>query len=197
MNVRPISPERLVELVVGRVAGLPGVVTVALDGPPATRPEGWAAALVEPLRLRGRPAQVVRAETFWRDRSLRLEFGREDVESYRHWLDTDTLRREVLDAARDGWFLPSLRDPETDRSTRAARRELTPTSVVLVCGAFLLGLPFDVTVALTMSPAALRRHTPEEQHWTLPAFDGYRPDADIVVKLDDPRHPAVRTGSAP
>ena len=182
------------ELIADRVAAVPGPARVGIDGPPATRPQDWAAALVEPLRLRARPAHVVRAETFWRDRSLRLEYGREDVQSYRHWLDTDTLRREVLDAARDGWFQPSLRDPATNRSTRAARRELSPSSVVLVCGAFLLALPFDVTVALTMSPAALRRHTPQEQHWTLPAFDGYRPPADVVVKLDDPLHPAARTG---
>ena len=191
-----VSPERLRDLIADRIAAVPGVVRVAIDGPPATRPAEFAAELVEPLRLRGRPVATVHAETFWRDRSLRLEYGRQDAESYRHWLDTDALRREVLDAARDGWVLPSLRDPGTNRSTRAARRELTPSSVVLVCGAFLLDVPFDVSVALTMSPGALRRRTPEEQHWTLPAFDGYCPEADVIVKLDDPRRPAVRIGAA-
>ncbi|TAM89123.1 MAG: uridine kinase, partial [Jatrophihabitans sp.] len=68
-----------------------------------------------------------------------------------------------------------------------------PSSAVLVCGAFLADLPFDLTVALTMAPAALRRHTPEDQHWTLPAHGEYRPTADVLVKLDDPRHPAVRS----
>ena len=68
-------------------------------------------------------------------------------------------------------------------------------AVVIVCGAFLLDLPFDLGVALTMSPAALRRRTPENQHWTLPAFAGYSPAADVVVKLDDPRRPAVFTDS--
>lgn len=165
---------------------------MAVDGPPATRPDELAGALVEPLRALGRPAEVVRAETFWRDRSLRLEFGREDVESYRQWLDTDALQREVLDAAREGWFLPSLRDPATNRSTRAPRRELVAGGVVIVCGAFVADLAFDLTVALTMSPAALRRRTAEAERWTLPAFEGYRPAADLVVKLDDPRHPALR-----
>lgn len=194
MRFSAVSPARLVELVVDRVEARPGIVRVSIDGPPATRPIELGAALVEPLRARGRPAEIVRAETFWRDRSLRYEFGREDVESYRHWLDTEALRREVLDAAADGRLLPSLRDPQTNRSTRAARRELAPSSVVLVCGAFLGDLPFDLTVALTMTPAAQRRRTPEAEHWTLPAFEGYRPDADVVVRMDDPRHPAVGAG---
>ena len=139
----------------------------------------------------------MRAETFWRDRSLRLEYGREDVESYRHWLDTDALRREVLDAAAGGWIVPALRDPLTDRSTREPRRHLAPGTAVVVCGAFLadpaVRLPFELTVALTMSAAALRRPTDPAQRWTLPAFDGYAPVADVEVRLDDPRHPALRT----
>ena len=194
MRFRPVAADALPELIARRVAALPGTVRVALDGPPATDPAGLAARLAEPLRVLGRPVEIVHAETFWRDRSLRLEYGREDVESYRHWLDTDALRREVLDAAPGGRFLPSLRDPASNRATRAERRPLRAGSVVVVCGAFVADLPFDLTVALTMSPAALRRHTPADRHWTLPAFAGYAPDADLVVKLDDPHHPAIAGG---
>jgi hypothetical protein len=48
-----------------------------------------------------------------------------------------------------------------------------------------------------MSPAARARRTPPEQVWTLPAFDAYDAQtapaqlADVVIKLDDPRHPAI------
>jgi hypothetical protein len=138
----------------------------------------------------------VHAESFWRDASLRLEYGRTDVDSYLNWLDAGALRREVLDP--EGWYLPSLRDPETNRATRADRIELPPNAVLVVSGAFLLGLglPFDRVVHLAMSPAARARRTPADQAWTLPAFDRYDDEvapaalADVVIKVDDPAHPA-------
>ena len=72
--------------------------------------------------------------------------------------------------------------------------------MLVVSGALLLGLglPFDRVVHLAVSPAARARRTPAEQAWTLPAFDRYDAEvapaelADVVIKLDDPRHPAVR-----
>jgi hypothetical protein len=68
-----------------------------------------------------------------------------------------------------------------------------------VSGAFLLGLglPFDRVVHLAMSPAARARHTPQAEAWTLPAFDRYDAEvgpaelADVVVRLEDPRRPAI------
>jgi hypothetical protein len=161
----------------------------------------FAAALIDPIRARGRPVAQVRAATFWRDASLRLEMGREDVESYLDWLDADALRREVLDAAaRGGHYLPSLRDPRTNRSTREQVRRVEPGLVLLVSGSLLLrhGLPFDRTVHISMSPSARARRTPAGEAWTLPAYDAYDADvrpvdrADVVIKLDDPRHPAIR-----
>jgi hypothetical protein len=195
---RPLSPPALVERLADWIAGAPGIVRVAIDGAPSADPAELAAALIDPLRLRGRPTAALRAELFWRDASLRLEYGREDVDGYPDWLDRAALRREVLDAVRtDGVYLPSLRDPATNRSTREPRRPAEAGTVVLVSGAFLLGggLPFDRTVHLALSPAALSRRTPADQHWTLPALDRYEREvaatADVVVKLDDPRHPAV------
>lgn len=96
-------------------------------------------------------------------------------------------------------MLPSLWDADADRASRAAYVRLPPGGVVLVSGALLLGggLPFDVTVHLALSPAALRRRTAPERRRTLPAFDRYAaevaPDsfADVVVRVDDPRHPAL------
>jgi hypothetical protein len=95
--------------------------------------------------------------------------------------------------------LPSLWDSARDRATRARRRPLPPGGVVLLDGALLLGrgLPLDLTVHLSLSPAALARRTPPEEAWTLPAYARYEAEvdpgraADIAVRMEDPRHPAL------
>jgi hypothetical protein len=106
----------------------------------------------------------------------------------------------VLDAViSSSAYLPSLRDPVTNRSTRESPRSADPDLVLLVSGSLLLrhALPFDNAIHLAMSPAARTRRTPPEQAWTLPAFDAYDAQtapaqlADVVIKLDDPRHPAI------
>lgn len=198
----PVSPAKLVDRLAERIAAFTGIARVAVDGPPCARPHDLAERLVGPLRALGRSAHTVRADAFWRDASLRLEPGRRDPGAYADWLDVPALRREVLDAAvRAGTFLPSLRDPDTNRSTRAAARPIGPSEVLIVSGPFLLGrgLPFDLTVHLAVSPAARARRTPEPDAWTLPAFDRYdaevRPagTADMVIRYDHPDHPAVGT----
>ncbi|MEO8889896.1 MAG: uridine kinase [Jatrophihabitantaceae bacterium] len=199
-SFRPISDAALLALLGERVQCWPGVVRVAIDGPACASPQSLAESLVEPLRASGRPVHLVRAESFWHDASLRLEHGRQDAESYLSWLDAPALRREVLDAVvESGTYLPSLRDPATNRTTREPVRRAEPDAVVIVSGDLLLGLglPFELTVHLAMSPAARARHTPADQAWTLPALERYeaevRPEeqADVVVRLNDPRHPAV------
>lgn len=176
------------------------MLRVAIDGPPCARPGELGSALVEALRLRGRPGAHVAASSFWRDASLRLEHGREDVDEYANWLDADALCREVLlPVAADGSYLPSLRDPRTNRSTREPVRSLPSGGVLIVTGELLLGrgLPFDRVVHLAMSAPARARHTPEEDAWTLPAFDRYDAEvapeqlADVVIRLEDPRRPAI------
>ncbi len=184
---------------------VPGTaLRVAVDGSRAGDPTGFADSLVEPLRVLGRPAVLIRAETFWRDAALRLEYGRTDLESFTSgWLDAAALRREVLDPVGPGGlgrFLPSLRDPATNRVTREPARAARPGTILLVSGELLLGhgLPFDHTIHLALSPGARRRHTPEEWQWTLPAFDDYDRDvdpvrrADVALRYDDPDHPAIR-----
>jgi hypothetical protein len=197
----PVTPDSLAARLADRLGDAPGILRVALDGPPAAAPDELAGALLEELRSRGRPAALVRAVTFWRDASLRLEHGREDVESYLSWLDDGALRREVLDQVTTaGSYLPSLRDPQTNRSTREAPVPAPDGLVLIVSGSLLLrhGLPFDRTIHLALSPAARARRTPDAEAWTLPAYDDYdartRPadTADVVVKLDDPNHPALR-----
>lgn len=205
MRIRPITPQRLVTELTERLAGAdaPGRLRVAVDGAPAARPDDLAAALVDPLRALGRPALHVRAADFLRPASVRLEYGRTNPDAfYEGWVDEQGLRREVLDPAGpdgSGRVLPALWDAAADRSSRAAYVELPPGGVVLVSGALLLGggLPFDVTVHLVLSPAALARRTDPALRWTLPAFARYADEvapatfADVVVRADDPRHPAL------
>jgi hypothetical protein len=196
----PISTEALTAALGELLAATPGRVRLAIDGPPCADPDALAESLVEPLRARSRPVVHVRAESFWHDASLRFEHGREDAEAYLSWLDAPALRREVLiPFAETGDYLPSLRDPATNRSTREPVRPTEPGTVLIVSGALLLGLglPFDLVVHLTVSSPARARRTDPAQAWTLPAYDEYdetvRPAelADVVVKLDDPRHPAL------
>lgn len=205
MRVRPISPQRLVAVLVDRIAerNPPGRLRVAVDGAPVAAPDALATALVDPLRARGRPALHVSSEDFLRPASTRLEHGRTNPDSYYEgWWDEAGLRREVLDPAGphgDGRLLPSLWDAQVDRASRASYVDLPSGGVVLVSGALLLGagLPFDLTVHLQVSPAALARRTDPARAWTLPAFQRYADEvdpagfADIVVRVDDPRRPAL------
>lgn len=196
----PVTPARLAgwlaELVAGEGAGHRWLV-VGVDGAPAAAPTGLADALVAPLRALGRPVERVRAGDFLRPASLRLEHGRTDSASYRTgWLDVAGLRREVLEPfAAGGRYLPSLWDAARDRATREAAVDAPAGAVLVVDGTFLLGrgLPFDLAVHVRLGPGALRRRTPESLRWTLPAYDGYAGEAyaDVVVRLDDPAHPAV------
>jgi hypothetical protein len=206
----PISRPRLVGALAEHLAATPPPAgpwwRVAVDGAPAAAPGDLADALAEALPPLGHPVLRVRAEGFWRPASLRLEYGHQDVDAYYQlWLDTGALRREVLDPLGPGGggrALPSLRDPATDRSTRADYVALPPGGVLVLDGALLLGqgLPFDLTVHLGLSPAALERRTDPAERWTLPAYARYAEEAlpeeaaDVVVRADDPRHPAWTWG---
>ncbi|MFI6454190.1 uridine kinase [Streptosporangium amethystogenes] len=209
MDITPISPSSLVEEVADRVDAEPrdSWVRVALDGAPAARPGDLADALVDPLRLRGREVLRVLSADFLRPASLRFEYGRTDPDSfYTDWFDYKGLVREVLGPlapGRSGKVLPTLWDSTIDRATRAPYVTVAPGGVLLLAGPLLLGrgLPFDLTVHLRLSPGALARRTPDEERWTLPAYARYEAEvaparvADLVVRVDDPRHPALVTAS--
>ena len=176
------------------VDGCPGRPTrVLVDG---VGSGALADALVDGLVAAGRPPVRVSGADFQRPAGERYQWGREDVEAFRdRWLDTGALRREVLD--RTDSVLPALWDAARDRSARAVRVPVPPHGVVLVDGLFLLGLglPADLVVHVSLSPAALlRRGVPE---WQLPAFASYdeevspRELADDVVLAEDTRRPAV------
>jgi hypothetical protein len=200
----PVSPQRLAD----RLASLcdsrspqQHALRVAIDAPACADLTDPLAELGARLHAAGRPAAVVRTSSFYRDASLRLEYGHTDVESfYSGWLDTAALQREVLDAVADSAsYLPSLRDPATNRSTRAGAEPLPPAGVLLVVGELLLGigLRVDLSVHVAVSRQARKRLTPPELRWTLPAYDRYDIEvdpaaiADVVVRYDDPKHPAM------
>jgi hypothetical protein len=204
VQVTPVTPDRLVDEVVGLVEARPGRVRLALDGPPPARPYPLAEQVAEVLRTRGRMALVVSAGDFLRPASVRLEFGHEDPDEFLDgWLDVGGLRREVLaPAGRDGSgrVLPRLWDAVADRAHRSAYVELGDDGVVVLAGGLLLcrGLPLDLSVHLRMSPAALARTLPAEERWTVPAYTRYaqernpESEADLVVLSDHPDRPAVR-----
>ncbi len=205
MRVRPVTPTALVEELAERIAATrrEGWVRVAVDGPPAADPDRLADALVDPIRVRGRAALRVSTRDYLRPASLRLERGRTDPDVfYEDWLDVGGLTREVLGPLSPGGtgrVLPALWNAETDRATRASYVQLPAGGVLLLSGPLLLGrgLPLDLTIHLALSPGALSRRTPADQRWTLPAYERYAREvapethADVVVRIDDPRHPAV------
>jgi hypothetical protein len=178
-------------------------VRLVVDGHPSTHPERLADALVAPLRAAGRPVARIRARDFLRPASLRLEQGRRDPDSLLDgWIDVEALNREVLSAVGPGGtgrYLPSLRDPETSRATRAGYVDAAPGTVVLLDGSLTLGrwLDLDLAVHLALRPATEARRTPPDDAWTLAAYARYRDEvapeeiADVVVRVDDADHPAL------
>ncbi|MEU8590303.1 uridine kinase [Streptomyces sp. NPDC048664] len=207
VRLEAITWERLGDLLADRLLDLKPAdggpwPRIAFDGAPAARPGDLARRVGDALRVRGRASLVVDTDGFLRPASVRLEHGHRDPESYYDgWLDTGALWREVfgpLEPGGDGRVLPDLRDPVTDRATRSPYHRLPPGGFLLVHGPLLLRhwFPFDKAVRVRLSAGALRRRTPQPEHWTLPAFERYEtesdPDAtaDTVVRADDPDHPA-------
>jgi hypothetical protein len=207
VRYRPVSFALLAQELTQRVLEVTDRpwTTVLVDGAAgATNTTELADSLVEPLRVHGRDTVRVSAVDFLRPASLRFEHGKQDPDArYTDWLDVGALRREVLDplvSEGSGEILPSLWDAARDRATRAERVPLAPGGVLLLDGEMLLGrgLDVDVSVHLWLSPNALRRRLPEEDQWAIPAYERYEDEAtpaktaDVVVRVDDPNHPAQR-----
>lgn len=199
MKVRPLTPETLVADLVQRIEARPrdGWTRVIVDGARAARPGELADALVDPLRALGRPVQRVSTEDFLRPASVRLEHGHTDPGAYHDdWLDVRGLHREVLsplDPGGTGRVLPSLWNAATDRASRADYVTLPGGGVLVLDGTLLLDrdLPAELTVHLWLSPSALARQTEPEWQWTLPAYERYEPNPDVLVRYDHADRPAL------
>jgi hypothetical protein len=205
-RVEPVSAtllvERVTDLVLAR-AGLPSgagaPLRLLVDGHPSAEPGRLADALVAPLEAAGRPVARVSVGDFLRPRSLRFERGREDADSLLDdRIDVGALNREVLTRVVERReYLPSLRDADTDRATRAHYVDAAPGTVVVLDGALAVGrgLDLDVVVHLALKPTTLRRRTPPDEAWALPAWERYAREIegapDLVVRVDHPDHPAL------
>ncbi|WP_041294723.1 uridine kinase [Isoptericola variabilis] len=203
MRAEPTTLDAVVAHVADRVLARPGgsPTRVLVDGHPSTRPEALADALVAPLEAAGRPVARVRSRDFLRPRSLRLEQGRRNPDALLDgWVDAGALDREVLRSVVErGRYLPTLRDPDTDRPTRAPYADAPAGIVVVLDGTLLVGqgLDVDLTVHLALRPDTETRRTPLEEAWTLAAYGRYRREqaperrADVVVRVDHADRPAL------
>ncbi|WP_433710026.1 hypothetical protein ACQP2U_26940 [Nocardia sp. CA-084685] len=196
----PITQDGLVELIVVRVRELGERALVAIDGADAAEPDTMAHGIATALRDTGRTAEVVALHDYIRPASLRMEFGRTDEMSYRTaWFDYAALDREVIQALRrDARWLPALWNEARDRSARSPIRTAVTDTVLFVAGPMLLGrgLAFDLTVHLDMSEPALRRRTPADDLWTIPALLHHDRDNSsaptFFIRWDHPDRPALR-----
>jgi len=199
----PATPERLVETIAGWIDGRsPQRGVVGFDGADEIGAGALADNVAARLVAMGRPAVRVSTRWWWRPASLRLEFGREEIDTLLGgWVDTAAIRREVIAPLMAGStsFVARLRDPETDRSVRDEPEAVPPNAVALLDGPFLasLGLPIDAVIHLRVSDAVLARLLPPDRQWWIAGFDRYRreyrPDdrADVVVCYDHPSAPAM------
>lgn len=210
--MRPLTPQGLATLAVERVAPLlapardAGVtVRLGVDGAVDAETDAVAAAVAEAAINRGVGVLRVRAADFLHRRSVRLEWGGQDVDAaFDRWVDWASLKREVLDPLADPaamTWLARLRDPGTDRSARESVRRAAPGALLVVDGPYLLrwelGGALDVAVHLVTSPAALARRFPEEGDPRPGAWARYRDEcdpaarADLVLRHDHPARPAL------
>jgi hypothetical protein len=186
----------------------PHGVRVGIDAALPGDSRALADAVATAVGQAGRPAARVSREDFLRPRSVRFELGADDPDAgWERWYDDAALRREVLDPLGSGGsmhWLPALWDAERDRSVRAARRTAAPGTVAVVDGPYLLRWEladaFDLVVHLVVSGAALSRRcagahrTRVAGSWSRYVEEiGPAERASFVVRLDDPRHPALVT----
>lgn len=172
---------------------------MGVDGPVAADTTRLADDVTGLLRDAGLSVLRASREAFLRQRSLRLEHGEDPLAPFERWYDDAGLRRELLDPLGPGGTLravASLRDPASDRATRAPREPRPAGTVAVVDGPYLLRWEladaFDLVVHLQTSPAAVLRRGGPAASWA-EYLDRVDPAAraGFVVRHDDPRHPAL------
>ncbi len=204
MRLRPVTPDRLVTELADAIVERPEPrPRIGFDGFAETGTSALVDGVAERIRAAGRPAIRASTRWWWRAASLRLELGRTDIDMLLYgWVDTAALRRELLDPVAAGsavGYLPRLRDPESDRAVRDARRPIDPRVVVLVDGPFLLADPagLDTAVHLQVSAGALTRALPADLQWWIGAYRRYVVNeqpaqrAEAIIAYDHPRVPAI------
>jgi len=200
----PLSPETLVTRLarwIDRKGA--GRLRIGFDGPPEVGTAALADRVGLALEALNRPVIRVSTSQWLRPASLRLEYGRQDIESrLTGWVDVASLAREVFDPlAVDGTgrYLTELRDPLRDRAIRQSYRDAPDNSILLLDGSLLLthALPWDHVVRVGTSAGALERALSEPAGWELAAYDRYRREwqqsvpAEVLLSYDHPDTPAV------
>lgn len=198
----PLTPEQLADGLARWIdAAGAGRVRVGVDGDECTGTAELADAVAGALSALDRPVIRVSTRWWWRAASLRLEYGRQDVESRLvGWVDANALSREVVDPlgpGGSGRYLTRLRDPVRDRAVREEYRQ-APAGAVLVLDGPLLAtheLDLDLRVLVGVSAGRLGRVLPDDRQWEIEAFAEYGrrwPSPDVVLSYDHPANPAVR-----
>lgn len=204
MKFVPLAPDTLVLRLARWIDRQgPGRLRIGFDGPPEVGTTDLADRVAAALGTLNRPAVRVSTRFWWRAASLRLEYGKQDVQSrLTGWVDVPSLAREVFEPLADngsGRYLTELRDPSRDRAIRQAYQQAPADAVLLVDGPLLLthDLPWDRVVRIGTSAGALERALPEAAHWELEAHQQYRRQwqqpapVDVVLSYDHPSSPAV------
>jgi uridine kinase len=192
---------------------------VAVDGPPAAGKTTLADELAALLRARGREVIRATTESFHLPRAQRYRRGEFSPEAnYHDSFDYDTLRRVLLDPLGPGGdrrYQHAVYDIDTDTALSPLVTTAAADAVLLLDGVFLLrpelvdrwdlsifvSAPFEQIVdrarirdlELLGSTAEVERrfrtrYIPAQQLY----FAAARPadHADIIVRNDEPRHPA-------
>ena len=199
---QPVGPEELARRLARWIdAAGDGRLRVGVDGDETVGTAELADRMGEALTDLGRPPIRVGTRWWWRAASLRLEHGRQDLESrLTGWVDAGALSRELVDPLHpkgSGRYLTRLRDPERDRAVREPYRQ-APDGAVLLLDGPLLGtheLDLDLRVKVGVSTARLRRVLPDDRQWEVEAFATYDrdwPAPAVVLSYDHPATPAVR-----
>lgn len=198
----PLTPRQLATRLAAWIDGFSnGRVAVGFDGDEAVGTPELADQVSAALLARDRPGIRISTRWWWRAASLRLEYGKHDVESrLTNWVDVGALRREVIEPlspAGAGRYLTRLRDPIRDRAIRDSSRDAPPNAVLLLDGAMLATheLALDLTVRVGVSAGRLARALPDDRQWEVAAFAEYHrrwPPPRVVLSYDHPAAPAVR-----
>lgn len=208
----PVTPAALAGLAARRAADLLDgarsagtVVRLGVDGAVEAETAALADQVADAALAQGTAVLRVRAAGFLHRRSVRMEHGAHDVDAaFDRWVDWGSLLREVLDPLADpadlSW-LPALRDPVTDRTSREPARTAAPGALLVLDGPYLLRWELsgalDVVVHLQTSAAALRRRFPAPEDPRPGAWARYLSEtdpasrADVVARYDHPGRPAL------
>lgn len=199
---QPLTPDELADRLARWIDRVGAVrLRVGVDGDETTGTAELADRMAVSVAALDRPVIRVSTRWWWRAASLRLEYGRHDVESrLTGWVDSGALSREVIDPlgpGGSGRYLTRLRDPERDRAVRDDYRNAPDGAVLLLDGPLLATheLDLDLRVLVGVSPGRLGRVLPPERQWEVEAFTDYArrwPAPDVVLSYDHPTHPAVR-----